>query len=156
MKAIDPAYSLVVHGHGCAVRNNETGQQARFETLDTAQWVVEMFREGCDDMGLAWDAPTWLGEHFEVGDVVEIKTTMKNGVDYRTGIITFVDTDLCSYVPFKVDERLESGSGCFKPTAIGTTPYGKTAIKRIGRARISGYDPRFAPKPGDTGYDLMC
>jgi hypothetical protein len=93
---------------------------------------------------------------FTPGDVLLFTQRSKRGTEYRTGLVTHTNGPWVCYIGHHVDGYLESGSGAFDPTLVGTRPYGfHCAVEKIGRAAtpMQGF---WRPRPGDTGYDLMC
>lgn len=101
---------------------------------------------------------------FEVGDVLELTQVSRNPVtgedrtEYRTCIVSALQPDgNVSYQGYRVDDRLETGQGAFRPERIGTTKYGFTvAVRKIGRGKPVSYGPTWTPRPGNRGYDSMC
>ena len=102
--------------------------------------------------------------NFAVRDILEFKQVHKHPiskedvVEYRTGIVTSVDTEkgIVSYAGYHVDERLDTGAGTFPIEKIGQSKYGFIVdVKKIGVGRLYG-DNYWTPEPGNLGYDLMC
>lgn len=96
---------------------------------------------------------------FKPGDILELTQCTKNVTEFRTCQVTAVNYNglgLVTFVGHRVDYRLDTGSGTFDPTKVGTTPYGFACrVRKIGHRKLWA-DSFRGPRPGDRAYDLMC
>lgn len=95
---------------------------------------------------------------FKPGDMLELTFTNLQGTEVRSAIVNYVDFNKCGHVTFGpryVERLMHAGQGTFNPEKVGTTPFGMVDVKIVGHKPFI-QQRQWQPRPGDTGYDLMC
>lgn len=94
---------------------------------------------------------------FQVCDSLLLVYRYRHGLETRAAMVfdkNYNNNGLVTYIGRHSPVHMESGSGAFDPTKLGSKRYGLIAVEVVGRGR-SSFKCR-GPRPGDRGYDLMC
>jgi hypothetical protein len=93
---------------------------------------------------------------FKVGDVILIHTKYRNITEVRAGHIRSLKNGLFGYTGTFLTDFHPTGQGAFTVESIGAKPFGLQRVEVINHIPMAGIYATCSPRPGDTGYDLMC
>ncbi len=98
-------------------------------------------------------------DDFKPGDLLEIDSRNRNGIETRAAQVTCVNYNGNGLVTFEGDWSrpglMATGQGAFDPAKVGAKQFGLVvAVRKIGY-KTPWHASRWTPKPGDRGYDLL-
>jgi len=91
-------------------------------------------------------------QDFKTGDQILITFRTRSGeFEYEADVtcINWKDNGMVTY------SGRESGQGAFTPERLGENKFGIVDVRIVGHSK-TWTENHWSPKPGDTGYDLMC